>query len=607
MNIVSGEFDAELSVETQLLTEDQILTEAQNYNEMFSKLHRLALLYDGEEDAEQIYHNLVGGEIGLHIQWAKSALKRNDRIVWYLRLVRIGLAARISDQPEVAKYLNQELSIFADNALKEKGAPIQGVDHAKSQIMRYASNVSFLRNSLKHFFSMPIPEIHNVVFSWQAPSALVDQFNNIEVEWKNERAQFVPLDDEDKPYITFTDGWEWVLLDREYCELEGEAMGHCGNAGQPSRGDRILSLRRRVFVGNEPHWRPSLTFILKKDGMLGEMKGRGNDKPAAKYHRYIISLLESDIVKGISGGGYMPENNFAMTDLSEEESDRLMKLKPGLATPLYYWKTNGVDDTLVEMVHGKGFGLTVNRHVPSFIGFSDGGGRYSYLAKFDDVEAFINYYGSDSTSRLLKMADEPHFDFTSDRSCRQGVWENLPRDTRHAIGLWMMKNEATTVAEYCESNDIEDFDPTDADEVLGVIEWLGDEWADALDNSFIDGLESGTQDEIFRHLQREMGAAWEMVGGMNGYIIYEDGRRGLVYDTPCYLATTTESFLEYVTNGDHEDFEGYLEEEIDFDEPYNGFDGYNEETATENFVEHAPDYSEFLNQIKAAKEQKRAA
>jgi len=34
------------------------------------------------------------------------------------------------------------------------------------------------------------------------------------------------------------------------------------------------------------------------------MKGRGNDKPAPKYHPYVVELLRHHLIRGIKGGGY---------------------------------------------------------------------------------------------------------------------------------------------------------------------------------------------------------------------------------------------------------------------------------------------------------------
>lgn len=110
-------------------------------------------------------------------------------------------------------------------------------------------------------------------------------------------------------------------------------MGHCGN-GSGNHGETILSLREVVDRGGRTLLRPCLTFILNTNtGNLGEMKGRGNSKPAAKYFPYIEALLELDIVQGILGGGYMPENNFDFYELPQASQKKILAKKPALMVP----------------------------------------------------------------------------------------------------------------------------------------------------------------------------------------------------------------------------------------------------------------------------------
>jgi hypothetical protein len=117
-------------------------------------------------------------------------------------------------------------------------------------------------------------------------------------------------------------GWAWVSLDCASSSEEGKAMGHCGNAYSDNENDNILSLRDEE---NYPH----LTFVVA-DGVLGEMKGRANTKPAKKYHPAIIALLKSDLVRSVKGGGYDPESNFDLQDLEADELRELKKIKPGI-------------------------------------------------------------------------------------------------------------------------------------------------------------------------------------------------------------------------------------------------------------------------------------
>lgn len=119
--------------------------------------------------------------------------------------------------------------------------------------------------------------------------------------------------------------YAWFDLGKGYCADEGAAMGHCGNTGADAN-DTILSLRKKVKVGNEIVHYPYATFILN-NGFLGEMKGRGNEKPSEKYHKYIFELLKLPIIKGIIGHGWLPENNFTLSDLPNEWVDELRKVK----------------------------------------------------------------------------------------------------------------------------------------------------------------------------------------------------------------------------------------------------------------------------------------
>ena len=125
-----------------------------------------------------------------------------------------------------------------------------------------------------------------------------------------------------KVLISFPDGWKWLDLEKGYCGIEGASMGHCGNvAGQMNRDHNIFSLRNPQNV-------PYLTFVDNGDGVLGEMKGRFNNKPEKKFHPYILALLKHPRINKIKGGGYLPENNFQISDLSDKDKKDLDEVKP---------------------------------------------------------------------------------------------------------------------------------------------------------------------------------------------------------------------------------------------------------------------------------------
>lgn len=118
----------------------------------------------------------------------------------------------------------------------------------------------------------------------------------------------------------------WFDLGKGACDDEADAMGHCGNAPSESSGDKIFSLRKIIKIDGEELHKPHLTFIFN-DGYLGEMKGRANEKPAERYHKYIMELLKLPIITGVIGGGYEPMNNFEIEDLNSAQISELRELK----------------------------------------------------------------------------------------------------------------------------------------------------------------------------------------------------------------------------------------------------------------------------------------
>ena len=71
-----------------------------------------------------------------------------------------------------------------------------------------------------------------------------------------------------------------------------------------------------------------MTFILEPNGFLGEMKAKGNLKPATKYHPHIMTLLLSPMIKGIQGAGFLPEANFSVFDLDDKNLRIIAQQKP---------------------------------------------------------------------------------------------------------------------------------------------------------------------------------------------------------------------------------------------------------------------------------------
>jgi hypothetical protein len=200
-----------------------------------------------------------------------------------------------------------------------------------------------ISTSIQHWLSLPIPKMQTYLNNvspneqWYVVARTVDEMEN---EWKQSAGQWINVTDDMKKgnikeFINFGN-MGWFTLMRPYCEKEGKAMGHCGNKGAFASSDTVLSLREMkkqkdgILLA-----KPYLTFILKSGEYLGEMKGRANTKPKEEYHPYIIKLLTHKengkyLIKNIEGGGYMPQNNFDIEDLSYENLVKLTDERPDL-------------------------------------------------------------------------------------------------------------------------------------------------------------------------------------------------------------------------------------------------------------------------------------
>ena len=301
-----------------MLFKSTLLRTAADFRPMFTAL--LQIRPDAKEAVDE------------NIAWAKRILKREDRIVWYLRWFRF---------LKTENLVHESGNPFAD---QDKGNPLvqlkkqyerdllnKGV--TQEDVAYSVVRLRELRRQLEHFMGIESHDLQNYHFQASAsvPNVL-NTLHTLEEEYKKSLGRKIVPRTEDTIVLSFDDGWAWWLLPRAYCSDEARAMGHCGNSPQEGNPDlQILSLRQSKKVGDETRWEPHCTFIFNaKNGTLGEMKGRNNDKPVEKYHKYIIALLKLPMIKGVLGGGYLPSHNFKVNDLSDELRKDLHEVRPDL-------------------------------------------------------------------------------------------------------------------------------------------------------------------------------------------------------------------------------------------------------------------------------------
>lgn len=317
----------------------------------------------------------IAEEINHIIDWAIKTLKREDRIMWFLRSVKAIFYV------DTSKEIDQFLELLRDGKLTKEiinaewmraiptwlqKSPVQS-DVISRAISRYdlIAFINELEQELTHFLSLGIPQIDNFRFENQKWDDVRRDFRQYEREWAEKQKQWINVTDELRegkiePVVVFDDDFRWFNLKRYGSQEEGKAMGHCGNCnGRPT--DTILSLRKLKKEAGRIWARPSLTFILHNNGSLGEMKGRGNNKPQEKYHPYILSLLRAKVggeylVKSIEGGGYLPENNFSLKDLPEKTFESLLRERPELLSSISpdffdnYIKSGNIPPFIMETI-----------------------------------------------------------------------------------------------------------------------------------------------------------------------------------------------------------------------------------------------------------------
>lgn len=324
INIVMRQF-------IDIINESIILSERHSYATMLDGLINSFARFDID-----IKGSWVVDKFNEEMTWARKFLKREDRIVWYLRIVRSELIHSV--------YLSEVMKLVSLDGRPIEKTPLQRalIDLWNYEQERWSREMgydlkpvvekSIPKGVLSHYIAMAdqIPALRNYKFDRQSPKVIQADLRAIEKTWREEQEEknrYVSNKGEEV-LITFPDGLMWVHLKRPSCDKEGKAMGHCGNKAAPKDGDTILSLRKPSDKAGL--YNSLLTFILHKDGHLGEMKGRFNEKPEAKYHPHIIELLKNPIIKGIRGGGYAASRNFSLGDLREKDYAALIQYKPSL-------------------------------------------------------------------------------------------------------------------------------------------------------------------------------------------------------------------------------------------------------------------------------------
>jgi hypothetical protein len=228
------------------------------------------------------YKAMLGGDISQH-QEAFDTAKKMPNSNWGQWVIR-----NYKQNPEKFKQIKQHLEHFAGS--------------------QHIPDIAKIRFDREHDFDSGLNKLKDAEKSY---NERLKQSTNIVKPTATTRK-----------ILDLGNGMAWYSLGSSSCGAEGKAMGHCGNVPSKQRYHDVLSLRTVHNIDGEEYHEPHLTFINDtRYNNLGEMKGRGNEKPSKKYHPAIIKLLNQGYFP--EGGGYAPESNFNLSDLSEEHAKNL--------------------------------------------------------------------------------------------------------------------------------------------------------------------------------------------------------------------------------------------------------------------------------------------
>ncbi len=468
-----------------------------------------------------------------------------------------------------------------------------------SKFCRTVINKRF-KDVVEHYLSLRLDKIDSIVWDKQTPNELTVEFHDIESEWKENRKAVIDIRDdvnaeEIEKLIEFPDGSAWFDLDRSSCYYEGDAMGHCGNTASNRSYETVLSYRipvdengRKVSKEDHDgfHWKPLMTFILDtRNGMLGEMKGRNNDKPPEKLHPQIIALLRLPIIKGIIGGGYAPENNFSMDDLDSDIREKLIEEKPNLGTVKDLYDQNGDTPELRVKITSM-----LDEHEVSYIGFIDTE-KFGTVMNVDhskNLGQLFDYMFSvlENAKWVFEQLREGLFDIDTS-------WIDTEQVEDFAIDFADAKPEYwKNVVAYATRAYPEDFEQEYSEDsvrdVIIVLKNNDDELYDEFRSATSESHRAGTEAETYKAFMSWLNDPFH--DGGNGYefhLYFEN--EGEIYVSPVEVVIDMKSLVDITSDPElMDDISIYgwgpYAEPKDIDPPYYGYHGYDADAGIEYLI-----------------------
>lgn len=333
------------------------------------------------------------------------------------------------------------------------------------------------------------------------PYATVEDALTACMEEANSRNIEFNIDEDQTVVMKFPDGWYWLDLGKMFCSEEKEEMGHCATAA----GDTLISLRDRL---NKPH----VTIDYSYDGIVFQIKGKGNKKPIPAYHPYIVEFLLHDDEEGeyavqtmeTQEMTYYGGSDFMLGDLKEDQFNRVIAEKPSLlnfqnlvsaiksgkidvlemskARPemfnvtknsAYYTQTLDEDHVII-MVKSKQIEDFLSDDDKKYAGFLNGDGyeieHYGSSNDFDDIRRSLD---ANAKQAVLEFAASKGHQYSNYQDLLDDIELDELDDVRstldHVSSMASMTAEESAAYSAASKDILDAFEST-----LGPMEWVDD-------------------------------------------------------------------------------------------------------------------------------------
>ena len=393
-------------------------------------------------------------------------------------------------------------------------------------------------------------------------------------------------------------GPQWVKLKTSKCaEYEGNWMGHCvAGYGQEIEEGRtwIYSFRD---IANEPHItievRPSIVSPEERSELrpgdswtLQQIKGKGNEPPAEKYHPHVVDFLtklslqaeEGNVEVDIASGSELE----AMTDLDKMD---WLREHGGLEIPgpLGREMANiAIERTAYDIYKAKGMTRQLEHTIENYFSDQneyDANNKGFILTQANSLQEFMDEHG-DSLGHAVKhvmsvMDGEEYIDMEADPMMMRDLFDTLPKEKYNAIRRYLVEKYGD------DPTRADDFDFTSG--LLSIAEEEGDELYSAVMRAVETGLRYGVEADMVQWLERSL-------GDLESKYTYEGPMhliRGDDWDSPVKLIAPEDDVAQHVQYWAQNDRENYGDDLFDaiqfeeLEEPNYGWSGYDEDSAKE--------------------------